>query len=340
MPIFLQAVTDGWKQIDYVFGTVVPTLAMIESRDEKTYLAVDSPDDVDTANASECEKMLEHKHLPVEADLILVKRPLITSSLRESAYRLILQPGLRDTGRVYILYTASDQIVFWIQTLSGSVAFTPTWLIVWLATTFVADLLTIPLWLMWTHLVITRPSPGRFARLIPSWQTVRKTIPATAVNILAKLATTGLPLALAMKFDILGQLTNFGSGREVITKQAARVLLLELLAILVVALAISFLVMIPATVTLVRVRAALLPETEETLVPFDRTFNGFVVPESAGGKGTLGLLDAWRSFDWPARVGLVKLFAKVVILQIMVSIVMGTALGVELRLLLPGVLPR
>ncbi|RJE16779.1 hypothetical protein PHISCL_10884, partial [Aspergillus sclerotialis] len=42
--------------------------------------------------------------------------------------------------------------------------------------------------------------------------------------------------------------------------------------------ALFVLLQIPATVTLVRVAASMLPEEDETIVPFDRTFGGKTTP--------------------------------------------------------------
>lgn len=73
------------------------------------------------------------------------------------------------------------------------------------------------------------------------------------------------------------------------------------------------LLQIPATVTLVRVAASMLPEEDETIVPFDRTFGGKTTPAIIGGQGKIGLVEAWRSFPWASRRRLLKLMLKVVL---------------------------
>jgi hypothetical protein len=52
------------------------------------------------------------------------------------------------------------------------------------------------------------------------------------------------------------------------------------------------------------------------------------VSEEQGGTGRLGLLDAWRSFDWAARGRLVKLYAKIFILQVALVALFGTIVAV------------
>merc|ERR1711977_201986 len=82
------------------------------------------------------------------------------------------------------------------------------------------------------------------------------------------------------------------------------------IAILLFGVVLTFLVVIPANVTLTRVQASLLVDTEETIVPFDRIF---------GGTGMIGMLDAWKTFDWAARIRLVKTYLKVIAMQIGVT---------------------
>ena len=60
----------------------------------------------------------------------------------------------------------------------------------------------------------------------------------------------------------------------------------------------------------------MLPEENETVVPFDRSVGGKVTPAIIGGQGKSGIVEAWRSFDWAARVRLVKLMAKVMAIML------------------------
>jgi uncharacterized membrane protein (DUF485 family) len=86
-------------------------------------------------------------------------------------------------------------------------------------------------------------------------------------------------------------------------------------SVFVLFIVLSFLTVIPANVTLTRVQASLLSDNEETIVPFDRSFGGKVIPEIVGGSGVIGLVDAWKTFDFNARVRLVKAYVKVFALQ-------------------------
>jgi hypothetical protein len=87
------------------------------------------------------------------------------------------------------------------------------------------------------------------------------------------------------------------------------------LSLFVLCIVLGLLLVIPANVMLTRVQASLLSDSEETIVPFDRSFGGKVIPEIVGGSGVVGLLDAWKTFDWNARVRLIKAYAKVFVIQ-------------------------
>jgi hypothetical protein len=108
------------------------------------------------------------------------------------------------------------------------------------------------------------------------------------------------------------------------------------LACLAVRLIVAFVFMIactlflclPAIVTLVRIEASILPEDQDTIVPFDRSFGGKVVGQMHGGSGKIGFLDAWRSFNWEARRRLIKLFVKVFfILAALLFVVVHVLIG-------------
>jgi hypothetical protein len=71
---------------------------------------------------------------------------------------------------------------------------------------------------------------------------------------------------------------------------------------------------LPAHVLLVRAQASLLPEADEPIVPFDRSFGGRVTPLAAGGPGYATLRDAWFSFPRAAWRRLLILYCKVALI--------------------------
>jgi hypothetical protein len=81
-------------------------------------------------------------------------------------------------------------------------------------------------------------------------------------------------------------------------------------------LLLLLLLVVPASIILVRVQASLLPDTDEAIVPFDKTFGGKVDLDSADGCNQLAILDAWRSFGWAGFLRLLKTYVKYFFLQI------------------------
>lgn len=59
----------------------------------------------------------------------------------------------------------------------------------------------------------------------------------------------------------------------------------------------------------------MLPEEDESIVPFDRSFGGKVVPAILGGSGRLSIADAWRTFDRAGRARYFKVIGKVLLMQ-------------------------
>jgi hypothetical protein len=86
-------------------------------------------------------------------------------------------------------------------------------------------------------------------------------------------------------------------------------------------LLLLLLLVVPASIIVVRMQAFLLPETDEVIVPFDKTFGGKVVSESMGGNNKLSMLDAWRSFTWPALFRLLKTYVKYFMLQLILCLI-------------------
>ena len=89
-----------------------------------------------------------------------------------------------------------------------------------------------------------------------------------------------------------------------------------------------------------RLQASLLPEDDEPIVPFDRTFGGKVVPAIIGGSGMIGMRDAWKTFDWNAIVRVVKVYVKTAFMQMALFMLFLVAVAVELRLILGPQLDR
>ena len=181
----------------------------------------------------------------------------------------------------------------------------------------------------WTHIVISNPSSKSWFRRIPSRTAVRNILIPTAVFAVAEQAAVYVPGGL---FVLATQ--AFHEEMKENIGRAQNIVLLEMFLIGLIGIGIFVLVVIPADVTLKRVQASMLPDEDESIVPFDRTFAGKVKPEILGGSGAVSMLDAWKSFDRSARIRLMKLYLKVFLVTVFTTIMFTMVVYGEVRLAL------
>ncbi|EON69414.1 hypothetical protein W97_08674 [Coniosporium apollinis CBS 100218] len=159
----------------------------------------------------------------------------------------------------------------------------------------------------WTHAMISTPSSKPYlSRVLPrsTWKAVA--FPAAACFIVTDLAlfvAAGFTHIIFFQVDIPN--VERGSGTDI------AIWAIKIIAAITVGVCAVLFVAIPAHVTLTRIEASLLPEEEDTIVPFDRSFGGRVVPAVIGGTGAIGFLEAWKTFNWEARRRVVKLYIKI-----------------------------
>lgn len=162
----------------------------------------------------------------------------------------------------------------------------------------------------WIHVVISEPSPRRWYQRIPFpyARTWKKIAPAVAIWAVSSQVVTVLPMMMAGTWGAMRRFHDpeFEPGMKDAYATAGQLFMAMFLTILLLVL-----VQVPATVAMVRVAASMLPEEDETIVPFDRTFGGLTTPEIIGGQGKIGIVEAWRSFNWECRRRLLRTVVKV-----------------------------
>lgn len=162
----------------------------------------------------------------------------------------------------------------------------------------------------WIHVIISEPSAKKWYQRIPRpfLKTWKKIAPAVAIWAVTSQVVTILPLLVTGSFGVLHHLKdpNYEPGMGAAYAGAGQLFFAMLLTV-----SLFVLLQIPATVAMVRVAASMLPEEDETIVPFDRTFGGLTTPEIIGGQGKIGIVEAWRSFNWECRRRLLRTVIKV-----------------------------
>ena len=179
------------------------------------------------------------------------------------------------------------------------------------AAVLVGELATVQLSAAWVHVVISTRNPHGFWRRLPGFKAAFR---ATALpTVIASLAVY-LTFAVAEPmYNAMGVTQDGASIRVSATGPCA---FLKLLAVPFVQLLITLLIAVPANVILFRCQASLLPEGEQTIVPFDRTFQ----LESVRDRGHASMAEAWRTFSGAAWKRLVALYVKVTAVTIVTEL--------------------
>ena len=291
-----------------------------------TAFTVDSSDELDAPLLD--QKPEDGK--AVETDLFLVKQKPITSSMRSAVKHLKARGGrlarFRGFHVALIYHIALSVGTNFMTSLFGS----PFGFLTRPLAFIVVSVVLARLYMTWTHIIISNPSEKRWYRRIVSGKAARNIMIPTAVFAMAQLSLFLPAFMLSTAGDMWQRPSSYGFEKE----HAQKFALFQVATAAIAFILILVLVVIPADVTLKRVQASMLPEEDETIVPFDRTFGGKVVPEILGGSGAVSMFDAWKTFDRSARVRLLKLYAKILLIQSVTTILFIMVVFGELRVIM------
>ena len=266
-----------------------------------------------------------------EPDIFTVRTKPVTNGIRSTIQYLRSRAGYWSRFRglsLFICFTIARGFI-----ISGLSAIRPLRNPLGISAAAVLAEVILARWqLTWIHIVISEPSSKRWYQRLPSFRSSWTRIaPVVALHAVVMQIVKGFPVLVLRTFGPMKHIQHpeyEPSERDVYAAFGQA----SMAAFLILALYI--LLAIPATVTLVRVAASMLPEEDETIVPFDRTFSGKVTPAIIGGAGKIGMLQAWKSFGWSSRKRLLKLLAKVSIIMFALTILSGMLLMSEAKLLL------
>ncbi|KAK7418362.1 hypothetical protein QQX98_003982 [Neonectria punicea] len=180
----------------------------------------------------------------------------------------------------------------------------------------IASLLLVQYNTAWVHIVMTPRSPLHFWKRLPAF---RSTFEATWRPVLLFWFSGHLAawapwlIAVILHFEIPSWNGNAQITMPTMSDN------IKLLITILFSIVVQLFIVVPAYVSLVRVQASLLPDTQETIIPFDRTFQGKVEPAIVSGMGYVSLTDAWTTFSRAAWRRLVILYVKVVAASIGVT---------------------
>jgi len=275
---------------------VVTTLCMVES----PIAAITVSPSPESGDKHEKEGLLE-----TGPTITLVNQKPITSSIRGTLHHIVANAGRFSRFRGFLLYLAYTAYMSLVTTFFTAAL--PRFPGKEILVAAVSGATVASIHALWTHKIVSMPTDKTVWQRMPSkshWKTLA--LPAAIQS-----AMPYVSFYLVVGFGYMLNLSQLES--EAVTDFTCKQwtsLIVRIGATLVFAVSCSLFLCVPANVTLVRIEASILPEDQDTIVPFDRTFGGKVVEKVMGGTGIVGFLDAWRSFNWEARRRLIKLYMK------------------------------
>ncbi|KAJ7635289.1 hypothetical protein FB45DRAFT_911187, partial [Roridomyces roridus] len=305
--------------IRYTVGNVVLSLAMIESPGTAAVIEQKLP------AYSDEEPLVAESDVDVEITLSVINRKPVTASLC-GTLRLLRSAGgffscVRGMG-VYVLYSVLHMIVNGLfSRFFGTLILGPG-----IAANAVgsigASVMLARVHMLWTHIMITHPtSKSHYKRFVPRAESKPVRLPALMLA-LAEHATVLIPMYLAF---VLGLLDHTMPERMLKAAQEddCKSLILfcaHLLLVFSSGIILAVFLLLPASIALTRIEAALLPAETPALVPFDRAALVGDIDLTACGASRALFKAAWRSADRASCIRIVKLYLKMVAAQTAVAL--------------------
>jgi hypothetical protein len=281
-----------YAQCQYTFEKVFPVLAIVEDEKPPAYapLAVESLANDDISKPS-----------GTPAAPIAGQGKPVTSSFRATFGLLRSTGGFRAMYRGIAMHAIQAVALAIINTALYNV--TPYSFVI---AHLLSSLICVQLSTAWVHIIITPESQARWYSRIPAFKstflaTWRPIVIFWAVSQIVTLS--GLGTLYVMDTD----------GHEIPKLEGSES---SVFGIMALALFLQIVIQIPAYVVLIRVQASLLPAEADTIIPFDRSFNGRIEPVVVGGRGYATVRDAWSSFSKSAWQRIVMLELKIVAVTI------------------------
>ena len=285
-----------------------------------------APEDSDEPDAP---LMSHDEKAPVEHELLIVKSKPLTAKWHTIIKHLKQRAGRLSRFRGLHIFLAYN-IIFHLLSSVFMRVFPKTLVF----RSFIHILVSVGLCrisLLWTHIVISEPSKESWYKRIVSRDVGKKVFVPTAVYACAEQASILIPTMLAKSLGLRGV---FRDPNYVLTRMSEGEqswALIKLAFIGFVGFACFVSVFLPSQIAFTRVQASLLSSEDESIVPFDRTFGGKIVPVVISGYGKEAMSEAWKTFDWNSRVRVFKIYAKVAIVQIALFVLYAFVVLFEFR---------
>ncbi|TGJ86219.1 hypothetical protein E0Z10_g2510 [Xylaria hypoxylon] len=288
--------------VSYTFQHIYPTLAIVEDP---------SPPAYDPVSLNEDGQSIAEDGFPTSDASAISEAPVVTSSLRSTHRAVYAIAGWRSLFRGYAAYLFLSVVMTIVAGIFIGIGVPSL-----IAAPLVAVAVAQP-YAAWTHIVISAPSSKYFWQRLPPF---KRSLQATAVPIILYVLATELATFLPRGLALLLKMNIWNPKDPNTLPQYNKDDAWKGLLVLLAALAVQVFFIIPTQVILTRVQASFLPEEDDTIVPFDRSFGGKVEPAIVGGKGYVNMIDAWKSFSRASWIRLIKLYVKIFFIVIALSV--------------------
>ena len=172
--------------------------------------------------------------------------------------------------------------------------------------------------------MIAYPSSKPWFRRLPARKDCKALLLPALVYAVAQQATIILPISVGFALGVIAPYHGPPEHVQDMMRGCPKEALFHALRFLAIPLTyamVGLAILLPASVSLTRIEASLLPEGEETIVPFDKdAMMGDIDLSVRGGCRQL-FVQAWRSFDRASRWRLIKLYIKMTFAQFIVGLV-------------------
>lgn len=238
----------------------------------------------------------------------------ITASIRRTYKLLRAANGWRGNFRGFWL-----AVLIFILSAIGTVVLSAIPFVPGFVAGLIVALGLVQLQAAWVHTVI-RATPST----VPVWRNLppfRRTFEATSIPTFISWAASVIPTIVSVLITHALKLDKYDIRYPHDVPAYSHDMIWKTIVVFVVALVLVFGLTIPANVILVRVQASLLPPDEDTVVPFDRSFNGTVEPAVVGGRSFVTIRDAFRTFSRASWKRVYLLYIKFHVLSILINVV-------------------
>ncbi|KAK8003058.1 heat shock factor protein HSF24 [Apiospora arundinis] len=281
----------------YTLGDLLPVLAIVEDTSQGGYVQL----------PLESRSEMAHVDGEVGRDVATEEmggstryRP-ISASIRSTLGLLWSIAGFTSLFRGFGCFLVLNAAKLMIQVALGAIPFVPS-----LVADVLPPLLTVPVHVAWTQMVVSAPSARPFWHRLPGFvEAFRATALPAAVFMASAAISRRAPFFL---FHVLGVATPSSPFTLELPPRVNWDVddLVKMACLMATCLVFIAVLVTPSHAVLTRIEASVIPDEDRTVIPFDRTFG-----TKSSTQGFLSIQDAWESLRSEVWWRLVKLNLKI-----------------------------